>query len=289
MNDTAAIVCCAFLQKLPPDRQQTLMRYLPQEEAKRLKALPHPLGDPSKGFPRSEQTLYKIHDSWLAPFLRALPESDIRLFLPCLSPIQIKGLTHQLLFSNQLPRPSFFASEFLRKILLEKIVPSNLVPHSYLPESPLNALLDLDAEEAVQLAELLSMHDLAVEIRQIIDTVKLKRIHELLSLKQNTYLNTLSYRKEPVTFKKMGLSSWDGDPETFRQSLLQRGTNRIAKALYDHHSSLIWYVSHQWEIHHGHLLLKLCRPLDHPHAAVYLMRQVVALIEIIKNPNPRSL
>lgn len=288
MNDTATIVCSAFLKKLPPDQQQALMQYLPAEEVEKLQALSDSFGDPSRGFPRSEQTLYKIHESWIAPFLRTLPESDIRLFLPCLSPPQIKGLNQQLLFSSQLPRPSFFAAEFLRNILLEKIAPTTLIPRSCLPETPLNALLNLDAEEAIQLAELLSMHDLAVEIRQIIDTVKLKQIHQALSPKQNTYLKTLSYRKEPVTFKKMGLNHWNGDLEGFRKSLLHRGTNRIAKALFNHHPSLIWYISHQWEINHGHLLLKLCGPLDHPQAAVYLMRQVVALVEMIKNPNPRS-
>ncbi len=290
MDATAAIVCHAFLQKTPASRRQILLEYLTPEEKDQLSELSPSLGDPTKGFPRSEQTLYFIHESWIALFLRSQPESDIRLFLSCLSPSQLQGITAHLLFSNHLPHLSFFATEFVRVTLLSKIAPSTLLPRACLPQNPLNLLLDLELEEWTLLIDLLSMHDLSTEIRHIIDTVKLKCIYEVLTPAQGEYLKKLAYKKEQVVFKKMGLASWNGDHEAFKQTLFQRGINRIAKSLHGSDPSLIWYVSHRLDIERGNALLKLCVPLDHLQATPFLTRQVIESIEIIKNyPHGTSL
>ncbi|MBS0653360.1 MAG: hypothetical protein JSR39_07530 [Verrucomicrobia bacterium] len=286
MDNTAAIVCHAFLQKCSPEQQNALLKYLPSAEAKEMRELGSTLGDPSKGFPRCDEQLFRIHYSWFAPYLRTLPESDIRLFFTCLHPDQQKGLKTLLLFSNQLPEISFMATQFLRQTLFDQITPPDLLPIACLPSSRLNLLLDLDKQEWSSLIDLISMHDLSIEIRHIIDTAKLKQIYALLSKPQQAYLKTLSHKKEPVAFKKLGLASWSGDVEALKHSLFQRGVNRIAKALYGHHPSLIWYVSHHLDIEKGNALLKLCTPLDHPRAAPLLIDQVVDLSQSINTHTP---
>lgn len=286
MDNTAAIVCHAFLQKCSPEQQNALLKYLPANEAKELRELGATLGDPSKGLPRCDEALFRIHYSWFAPYLRTLPESDIRLFLACLHPDQQKGLKTALLFSNQLPEISFIASRFLRQALFERTAPADLLPIPCLPASRLNPLLDLGMQEWSSLIDLISMHDLSIEIRHIIDTSKLKQIYALLSKPQQAYLKTLSHKKEPVAFKKLGLASWSGDVEALKHSLFQRGINRIAKALYGHHPSLIWYATHHLDSEKGNALLKLCTPLDHPRAAPLLIDQVVELSQSINTHTP---
>ena len=286
MDKTAVVVCHAFLQKCPIEQQNFLLNHLPAAEAKELRELGPTLGNPSKGLPSSDEELDQVHYSWFAPFLRTLPESEIRLFLACLQPGQSDGLKSQLLFSNHLPELSSLAIQFLKRALFEKISPPDLLPTTCLPESRLNILLNLDQEGWNSLIDLMSMHDLSIEIRHIIDTAKLKQIQELLTKSQQTYLKTLSHQKEPVCFKKLGLANWDSDAEALKKSLVQRGINRIAKALYGHDSSLIWYVSHHLEMEKGNTLTKLCTPLDHPRAAPLLVDQVVALAESINHHNP---
>ena len=127
------------------------------------------------------------------------------------------------------------------------------------------------------------MHDLASEIRQIIDTIKLKRIYSLLSTAQINYLKTLIYRKEPVVFKKLELTKWDGHTETLQSALEQRGINRLAKALYNQEPSLLWYIAHRLDTDRGGALIKLCTSLDHPQAALLLAEQVAQLIHALKN------
>src|SRR5579863_6511340 len=120
----------------------------------------------------SQKNLSKIHYSWLAPFLRSLPESDIKLFLSPLPPEHIRDLKRSLLLSNTLPIPSPLGKTFLCDTLFAMIAPEDLLPASFLPEDPLNGLLNLTQEELTSLIDLLSMHDLSIEIRHVIETSK---------------------------------------------------------------------------------------------------------------------
>lgn len=286
MDTTALIVWQSLLQTLPPDQQSTLLNCISPEFTQELRDLPPSSFDPYLGFEPIEEELSKVHYSWFAPFLRSLPESEIKLFLSVLTPEQIKGLKQSLLLSNTLPTPSPLAQNYLKQTLFEVISLEGLLPIACLPDNPLNALIDLTPAEFASLIDLLSMHDLSIEIRHVIETSKLKEIYALLSRAQTTFLKTLLHKTEAVSFKKMGLLSWNGDREALRLMLLQRGLNRIAKALYRCNSSLLWHVSHRLDMEKGQLLIKLCTALDHPKASTLLSDQVVELMGALKSPNP---
>ncbi len=286
MDTTALIIWQSFLQASPADRRSSLLRCISEELSKELQALPAFSLEYQLEFESPEEELSKVHYSWLAPFLRSLPENEIKLFLSSLAPEQIKGLKTSLLLSNTLPSPSSMGRTYLRKTLFEMIAIDDLVPASLLPADPLNGLLDLSQEELASLIDLLSMHDLSIEIRHIIETSKLKEIYGLLTKAQTTFLKTLLHKKEPVSFKKMGLLSWKGDREGLKSMLLQRGINRIAKSLYGKSPSLLWHVAHRLDSEQGQNLMKLCTALDHPRASALLTEQVVELMSALKNNNP---
>ncbi len=281
--DTTALTVWHSLLQTAPEQSALLSRDLAAE----LQQLPKLSIDPHHPQMNFDDELSRIHFTWFSPFLRSLPENEIKLFTSALSPEQIKGLKQILLFSNSLPAPSPLGKEYLRNTLWETLTPSeDLIPPSSLPQNPLNTLLELSPKEFSSLIDLLSMHDLSIEIRQIIETSKLKSIYSLLSKPQNAFLKTLLHKKEPVSFKKMGLLNWKGDRHSLKSLLFQRGINRIAKALYGHHPSLIWYVAHRLDSEEGQQLMTLCIPLDHPKAAQILSDQVVELIHALKSNNP---
>jgi hypothetical protein len=286
MDTTAQIVWHAFLQSSPPDRQAAFLRCISPELAVEFKKIAPISLDPRNGIEPIEEELSQVHFSWMAPFLRSLPENEIKLFLSCLTPEQIKGLKQSLLLTNALPSPSALGKTYLKKALFDLIAAPDLIPIPCLPADPLNALLELSYTEFSSLIDLLSMHDLSIEIRQIIETTKLKEIYGLLSKAQTTFLKTLLHKKEAVSFKKMGLLNWKGDRSALRAMLLQRGINRIAKALHGHNPSLLWHLSHRLDFEKGQLLINLCTPLDHPRASALLSEQVVELINALKQNNP---
>lgn len=286
MDTTALTVWQSFLQASPSDRRSSLMHCISADLQEDLQLFsPLSLGAQEK-FEGHDEELLKVHYSWLAPFLRSLPESEIKLFLSSLSAVQIKGLKQSLLLSNSLPSPSEIGTTYLRKTLFETIAADNLIPACFLPPDPLNELLELSQEELTSLIQLLSMHDLSIEIRHIIETSKLKDIYALLSKAQTTFLKTLVHKKEPVSFKKMGLSSWKSDKDALRSMLMQRGINRIAKALHGKSPSLLWYIAHRLDAEKGKLMIRLCTALDHPRASALLVDQVVELMGALKTNNP---
>ena len=286
MGTTALSVWHSFLQSSSPEKRSQLLLMLSPEVAEELKPQPILSIDVQKGSEPIEEELLRIHASWLAPLLRTLPENEIKLFISSLSPEQIKGLKHSLLWSNSIPATTDVGKTFLRQKMFDMIAGSEAIPPAFLPSDPLNCLLELSVSELSSIIELLSMHDLSVEIRQIIETSKLKQIYAVLSKPQHTFLKTLLHKKEPVSFKKMGLANWRGDRDLLRAMLLQRGINRIAKSLYERNPWLLWYVAHRLDVEKGQLMIKLCTALDHPRASDLLTDQVIELVQTLKNPNP---
>jgi hypothetical protein len=285
MDSTTLIVWHSFLKSTSPDQQKLLFQCISSELLVELQRQSPPAHSLQQKVEPIEEELKQIHYSWLAPILRSLPENEIKLFLSFLTSDQIKGLKQSLLFSNTLPTSSILGTNFLKKNLFEMIATEDLVPVSCLPPDPLNGLLDLSLEEFASLIDLLSMHDLSVEIRYIIETSKLKEIYALLTKAQTAFLKTLLHKKEAVTFKKMGLIGWSGDREALRLLLLQRGINRIAKSLYGKHPSLLWHIAHRLDVEKGQLLINLCTALDHPRALAILCEQVIELVNALKSNN----
>jgi hypothetical protein len=229
------------------------------------------------------EVLSLIHFSWFVPHLRVLTEKEAKLFISCLSTKQVKELKEALMLSQSFPKPTTLARKYLTQELFAIIAPENLLPLCFLPKHRLLPLLDLNTSQLYMLIDLLAMHDLAAEIRQIISTQKLKLIYSILTEEQITYLKTLVDKRELVTFKKIGLSEWNTDLNALQSALTQRGINRLAKAIYPIYTSFTWYISHRLEMEKGLLLSKLCTPTDSSQAADLLQDQILIIIKTFIN------
>lgn len=282
MNSCAITVCKAFLQKASEEKRARLFQFLSPDDQNAMASIADGFfGDPAKGFAGEESLLKRVHYSWLAPPFRSFAENEARLFLSALSSEQAKGLKKQLLFTNELPELNPVATPFLRKILWKTISDEELLPQECLPSSPLNQLLEIKVSELLLLIDFLGLHDLAPQVKQIIDTTKLKQVYAALTPSELSLLKTLLHRKEPLSFKRMELSKWDGKKDSLRSLLHQRGINRLAKALYQNEKSLLWYTSHRLDIERGELLLKLGAPLEHARAHELLVSQIEEILPLI--------
>lgn len=282
MSAAAQIVCKAFLLKADPSKQDALLRYLPEEQQQALAETPTTsYKDVTLGILPVEERVGAIHYSWFTPPLRSLPSNEIRLFLSALSPTQSKGVEKELLFSNELSTLSPVARTFLQKKLWEMVLDKRgeILPIECLPDSSLNPLVELEYPMLLKLIDLLGLHDLAIEVRQIIETAKLKKIQAALSPQEAAFLKILLHRKEPLAFQRMGLQKWDGDRSTLRPLLHQRGLHRLAKALYGKEKSLLWHLCHRLDKERGELLMKFSTPLEHVRAQEILASQVIELLK----------
>ncbi|MFI5333565.1 MAG: hypothetical protein ACHQT8_00155 [Chlamydiales bacterium] len=288
MNVAALTVCKAFLLKSSQEKKAGLFEKLSFEVQEGMHELATSFyGDPTAGFADEKQLLHAVHYSWLTPAFRAFSENEVKLFFAALTPEQVKGVKQQLLFSNHAPEVNSAALPFLYKTLWSKVEDEDLLPIECLPDSPLNKLLELRTEELHHLIDFLALHDLASQVKQIIDTSRLKQIYAALSPAELTFLNTLLQSKEPLSFKPMELQKWDGKKETLRTLIHQRGINRLAKALFQKEKSLLWYISHKLDIERGELLRKLATPLEHLRAHELLVSQVEEIFPLISTPKEK--
>jgi hypothetical protein len=282
MNEAALAVLSAFLQNSPSPRRMQLLALLPEEDQLALTTHLSSYQDPLQGFSTRGEQLGRIHFSYFAPYLRSLPKTEISLFLAALHEEQSRELKKTLLFSNHTLSLTPLGREFLQKELLEKVQDKEQLPVECLPDNPLNSLLDLKEPLLGRLITCLGVHDLKVEIKQIIETAKLKQINGALKREQGAYLKEIFHKNEQLTFAPMGLRNWNGDPHALQASLRTRGLNRLAKALYGKHPSLLWHMCHKLDISEGAALQKGCTPLDHEQAANLLSTEIIQLFNFLQ-------
>jgi hypothetical protein len=274
MTSSVAIILNAFLEQCPTEERQRLMKYSALTEN------PKTLGNPLKSQEDPAKLLAWIHPSWITPFLRNLSEKEIGLFLAALSPEKLAAVGKDLLYAGKIPSLSPLGKTFIQKTVVRYLTAEvdDLLPLECLPASPLSALMTLPTELLASFLDLLGLHDLAVEMKQVIDKQKLEKIENTLTQDQLHYLKILLQSHEPVAFAPIGLLNWNGDQERLKMLIRQRGANRLAKALYGQNASLNWYVLHRLDVEKALLVRKLLAPIDNPRAERLLVQQIVELI-----------
>jgi hypothetical protein len=284
MRSSSRIFLKAFLEHCSPTERSSLVKYLAPIEKNTLEKIPRTYGNPLQDIETPAIALRRVHPSWISPFLRTLSEKEIGLFLATLNPAQAQAVGKELLFSGETPSVSHLGKEFLQKTLLGYLTAEvdDLLPLSCLPESPLNALLDLKSEILNLSLDFLGLHDLSMEMRQIIEKNKISKINETLTSHQLNYLKILLQSSEPVSFAKMGLANWNDDQEKLKSLIRQRGANRLAKALHGQDPSLVWYLLHKLDFERALLVRKLIAPLENARAVQILVGQILEFITYIR-------
>ena len=290
MSTPSQIITKSFLDSCPQETKEQMLSYLPASELEALEHLPPTYQDPSKGIEGSDALLNSFHPSWFEPFLRTLSSHDLSIFLGCFSRSPCKQLTQTLGYSAPLPLITPSAREYLRSLLLQELKKDALplLPFECLPPNPFNPLLFFSYAQKLQLINLLSMHDLAKELKKIIEKPKLARIKRLLSEEELAYLKSLVKQKEKLSFKTMNLVKWDGDPSTLKTILRQRGINRLSKATFGSDPSFLWHLKHQLDTTSATLFQKLHTSLDDHIATKDLQERALALISIFKDQLPKE-
>ncbi len=274
------MVLKAFLSRCEPEKKRKLERFLPQDERLQLEKLPL---FPEEVIPEefaNGSILGKVHWSWFLPTLKTYPEPEQKLFLSALNANAAKNLAKALTLSMYSQELTEIAKDYLRQILLNSLIGpgDRLLPIDYLPPSPLNPLLNLSKKELTHLIDLLSLYDLAEELRQIVETKILKKIYSFLSDEERHFLKMAMAHKEPLLLTRMGLDRWDGSEENFRMILHRRGLARFGAALSGQDPDLIWYLSHQLDIGRGNVLFKQCTKEPIPGISDVVMRQIEDLL-----------
>lgn len=284
MNAASWIVYHDLLSRCAPEKRAALMHYLSNEEKVKLGELPPLAKDPFalQHFP--EERLKSIHYSWMILFLEPFSENDKIAILSSLGAVQAEKLKSHFKISHSLIPLGAQPKRFLQTLLYEWLISKQqeFIPIELLPPHPLNTLLHLSKSALQHLVDFLGLHDLAFEMKKVIKSDQIKKIQNTLVKLQSDYLKNLLKSKEPVSFSRLNLDSWDGSRESLNNILHHRGFNRLAKALFGSHPSLMWHLSRRFDTGRAKILRKFFTDIGNEKAHEALINQIVELIPIIQ-------
>lgn len=281
MRSPVEMIFNAFLSRQSQEKRERLCRFLTNTEQERLSQLPSfEQGLTPEGFSNGAM-LERVHWSWFLPTLKSYSPTEQALVLASLDKDSALPLAELLPAKISQDPLTPMGKAYLRQMLLDSLIGAHdrLIPAEFLPPSPLNQLLELPKRELIALIDLLAMHDLAAEMRQIVETKILKKLYSFLSEAQKQFLKHASKKAEPFTLPRIGLDRWEGTKDALRHVLHRRGLGRLGLALSEEDPALIWYICHQLDIGRGNALFKLSTKEASHTVSIAAVKQVEELLE----------
>lgn len=275
LKNNRSAVLKSFLDLCDEEKMEALINFLPKDEQKKIKSAP----SISWHFDENKTSPFEhVHWSWFLSFLSSLNSGDQRLFIHAFTGSVQKTLSAHLQVSPISSTLNPLGLQFIRKALCESITTNPPLPIASLPKSGLNLLLKIEKKKLTELIDILSLFDLASEMRQIVETKILKKIYSFLREEEIHFLKTIAGQKEPYIAASIQLDKWDGTKESLRKTMHKIGLSRLGSALSGQDENLIWYVCHRLDIGRGQTLQKLCKESPDMNVASWLENQLQELL-----------
>ncbi|MDF2577344.1 MAG: hypothetical protein K0S74_828 [Chlamydiales bacterium] len=224
--------------------------------------------------------LERMHYSWLIPLFKFYPDSSHPCLGAVLSQYQKAGVQRMLQTSWPDITLSRLSKRYFTYCLYQALGADKPLPFETVFSTKLSLLYYFNKEQLIKLMDLLSMYDLAAEIRQLKDSKIINRIHSLLSADQRRFLEICLRQREAIDMSPLGIAYWKRSMEDLKRALHHRGISRLGWALTDEHDSLIWYLSRTLDIGRGMLLQ--CSSLSEADSWMkqFFQNQVANLIKV---------
>jgi hypothetical protein len=265
-----------LINRYNPKAGNALLKFLPKDEAQAVTQ--HEIRSTDLAPILQEQkTLEKIHYSWIQPLLQQFPGSLQPALVATLSTEQIAGMkiSSPIVISQM-------AKTFLSHQLYQSLKIGEHFPIAYLPETELSPLVQWTKSQLVNLIDFLGLHDLASEVRRIVNRNHLKNIYNCFTPKQLHYLKMCLHQKERLVTPKLGIDPTQEDCSKLKQIVHRRGLLRLGKALCGQHPDLVWHIAHILDLGRGNILLKEYQPKELPKVTEILKQQVLNLMSFLK-------
>lgn len=282
MSTLCWAACKALLEQQPAPVREEMMGFLQDSQLKEIEKAPSQKVLFSALSP--EEVLDTAHPSWIIRVLQPYTINEKCFFLATLNVNAANQIKKLLAIQKPLPMLTSLGKEYLRRELLELIKKERgeALTRKALPDSNLNVLLAFDAARLSLLAFWLGLHDLAEELRFVIDKQTWVRVEAALTPPEWQTVKTFQGKKDRLSFGRMAALKDNLDsPQKLRLLIEQYGMNRLAKVLYGEHTSLVWHITLHMDQKRAEFLAKLCTPLSKPELKEPLEQQVLELIPLL--------
>ncbi len=284
MKTKSAILLKVLLNRYEKGSPEIALKWLPEEMIKNVSQIPVAANNPLPLFEEPKKALFRMHYSWLLPYIQKLPKGILLPVISSLSDMQSSRLKKILKLDSENALPlAPMAKNYIAYAIAHAIKGvTEVLPMEYLPETPFNALGLWSKNELVELIEFLGIHDLSNEMKRIVDKKILKNAYNCLSAKEQQYLKICMHLKEKVATPGLGLEKWKGEAGKLKSVLQARGLIRLGKALSGSHPDLIWHLMHILDTGRGTALSKYCSTKALPGITAALSQQAANLMNFLK-------
>lgn len=280
MNQRGWTILKTLFNRYDAKVQEVLLKFLPPEAQQKL--LEHDLqtSDLLPLLYQHQDTLERMHYSWLKPLLRQFPEQLMSFLISSLSQEQAAGFQSSTMPEIHLSQPvKFFIQNQLYNLLdIDKHLPLEL-----LPTTEMTPLAYLSKKDLMNLNDFLGLYDLSSEVRQIVNKTHLKNIYTCLSPKQFYYLKSCLHQKEKLVTPPLGIDPSKPDCPKLKQLIHRRGLVRLGKSLCGQHKDLVWYIAHILDTGRGKILLDHYKRDAIPAITSFLQFQVINVMNFLKS------
>lgn len=268
-----------LLNRYDPDAQKSLLQFLAPDMRQKIAENEVRTSNILPLLYQYQDTLEKMHYSWLKPFIDELPEALVPYFVNSLTQEQTAGFKSHAIPTLHL---SHSVKLFFQNRLCSFIDVENRQPFEFLPVNELTPLGLLSKAELMDICDFLGLYDLASEVRQIVNKTYLKNIYTCLSPKQFHYLKACLHQKEKLTTPPLGIDPSKQDCPKLKKLVHRRGLVRLGKAFCGLHKDFVWYVAHILDTGRGKILLDQYHPK--PVAVTsFLQLQVINVMNFLKS------
>lgn len=266
---------------------EALLRYLPKEGQEAIKAQDVQTDQAVAALEQPSYLIQNVHYTWLLPVFQKIPKELYSSFLAVVSEGAVSKLKTLLRIPEDKETISVSPStkNFLTSYFYGLMDIKHLLPLPFLPESPLTPLARCSSKELHLCIDFLGLYDLTEEIRQVIDTKRLKQMRAALTDSQWMFLQNCLRQSEKMATPALKLKEWSGDKEEFNKILHKRGLLRLSKALSGQHPDLVWYIVHAFDLGRGSALHKLIATTPTAGVTPILVHQVLTVMNFLKIPH----
>jgi hypothetical protein len=257
------------------EAREELLHFLPATLAEEVQNLPSGSAFYPSALLSADKWSLPIHFSWFSDIIKEYPEAIQLLFLHALNEPQAKKIQQLLSLPEMTTGLSPFLRPFLLNILRNNLQEADLLSEQHLPLTPLNSLLDLERKYLLRIVDLLGSHDLAADLRQVVDKELLRKVYNVLDEGQLHFLHYCSMQPIKWVSPKLGLTAWDGSKKQLASLLHYRGLIRLAKAIVKEDLSFKWHLLHRLDTGRAKIIQKEFYRKQDPALIPYFKNQVL--------------
>lgn len=267
-----------LINRYGPESGKSLLKFLPEDHQNEVAKISIQSNDLKPILQHPQKCLSRIHYSWIKPLIDRFPSRVRPTLMAVLTAEQISGMRAKP--DRSLPNISkyFIVNELCFLLNIDQHIPLE-----YLPQTDLSPLSHWTKQELVTLIDFLGLHDLASEVRHIVNRDHLKNIYTCLTPKQFYYLKVCLNLKDQLVSPKLRIDPSKQDCPALKQVLHRRGLSRLGKALCGQHPDCIWYLVHTLDIGRGKIIQHEYQAQPLPKITPILKQQVLNLMNFLKN------